>query len=207
MNRGDFQIFSTSDERIYAIKWIDNRTVDSQLLQLSRRCQLSLSPEGRKVSYLFPDVKRGNANMGGVDKHDQLVLTWYRSFYFRYGFNSFDQARLNSTIAWNAIHPDSNVSAEDFQLSAAEGIVADFSSRSRQPSSNKRKTTVAGLEKRPSVSVAAHLAVVTTRWRCVECYQRKIDLKSNVGYNFPNCNGNFCITKDRNCFLVYHSQQ
>ena len=107
--------------------------------------------------------------MGGVDKHDRLVLvceTDRRSkfrFYFRLNFNFFDQVIVNSRITWNTIHPDSKVSAKDFRYSVAEGIVAGFSSRSRQTSSNKQKT---------AAPQDAHIPGLTTRRRCVICYQK-----------------------------------
>ena len=114
-------------------------------------------------------MKEYNAIIGDINKHDQLVLTCETDqsskfrFYFRVGFNFFDQTIINSRFAWNAIHPDSDVSAKDFMLSVAEGIVADFSSRSYHPGSNKQKTTLTGLIGRPSLSAAAHLPVITTR--------------------------------------------
>ena len=170
MNRCDFQIFSTSDKRILTIKWIDNNRAVHIVPNYSSYRDVGTVTRRNKSFVPVSGRHKGQCQYGRrILARLTCANLWNfgdRSFYFRLGFNSFDQSIVNSMITWNAIHPEINVSGKDFRFSVAESIVADFSSRSRQPSSNKRKTTLAGLEERPSVSASADLPVMTSRRRC-----------------------------------------
>lgn len=75
--------------------------------------------------------------MGGVDKHDRLTLTNNTDrrskfrFYLRLRFDIFDQAVVNTQIAWGTLRPANKMASKDFRLAVARGLMSDSSSRSR----------------------------------------------------------------------------
>lgn len=214
LERGDYQAFTSQQNAMNAVKWIDNKAVC--IITTKNDCQVEETVLRRKkgqkekVTYACPSViKDYNQYMGGVDKHDRMTLTVdpnRRSkfrFYLRLGFNFLSQSVVNAKIAWDTIHRDEKpLSSKEFRLALCRGIISDFTSRVRAVT-NEKKSINRPLQ---PVSDGAHLPVVIPRARCVVCYQRQKDLKTFWGCSNESCSGAWCINVNRNCFFEYHNK-
>ena len=105
---------------------------------------------------------------------------------------------VNSRIVFNTLNAEKQLTAKEYQLKIAQGIVGGFSSRTRSISTVPTKTKSCSIR----TVVTDHLPIVGDRDRCKYCQESGKDLKSYV--YCTTCKVVLCLNKDRNCFMLYH---
>ena len=103
---------------------------------------------------------------------------------------------VNSRIVFNTLNAEKQLTAKEYQLKIAQGIVSGFSSRTRSISTVPIKTKSCSIQ----TVVTDHLPIVGNRDRCKYCQESGKDLKSSIAPHVKS----HSLNKDRNCFMLYH---
>ena len=200
-------MFHCTKENLIALKWIDNKPVyviSSIMISEISNAERRVKGQKDKVRVDCPIlVKLYNKHMGGVAINDRMKSTHEqdrrgRRYYLRLAFDMLDQLMVNSRIVFNTLNAEKQLTAKEYQLKIAQGIVDGFSSRTRNISTVPIKTKSCSIQ----TVVTDHLPIVGNRDRCKYCQESGKDLKSYV--HCTTCKVALCLNKDRNSFMLYH---
>lgn len=211
LKRGEYQ-FKTKNH-VAATKWMDRKPVcmlstahnpkDTTTVQRKNK-------NGSKTAVPCPKVvAEYNANMGGVDRFDQLrerygigrrsTKWWHRLMYFL-----IDMAIVNGHIMWkNSREVRKNLDQVSFRLRLARQLINGFTSRKRRgrPANfqNKKKSIP---EEVKFVNVGRHWpGKGPTSRRCKHCSTKKHEKRTR--FLCTNCTVPLCIE----CFPDFHTKK
>jgi hypothetical protein len=170
-----------------------------------------------------------NKNMGGVDKHDQLV-SYYRTFIkskkwtLRMMFHISDMAVVNCWLEYKRDAAELNIEPKDimdllhFKQRLGESLISvgvPFSPSTKKrgrpsnsPSTiNPRKKLVKKVDEKPLEEVKkdnyGHFPEYDDRTEAVRC---KVEgCKGRTHVYCLKCKCHLCFTKKSNCFLKFHT--
>ena len=117
MIRGEYEMFYCKNEKLMAVKWIDNKPVhviSSKMISDISKAERRIKGQKEKIRVDCPDViKLYNKYMGGVDINDRMKSTHEqdrrgRRYYLRLTFDMLDQLIVNSRIVFNTLNVDKN---------------------------------------------------------------------------------------------------
>lgn len=210
LQRGEFQ-FETKG-RVAAVKWMDNKAVTllstahnpKDTAVVARR-----NKDGTRVDVPCPlVVEQYNANMGGVDRFDQLreryaigrrsVKWWHRILYFL-----IDLVIVNSFLLWTTSKRQSgNYDQLTFRLRLARQLIGGYSSRKRRgrPIYFKGKQSVP--DEVRLVHVGKHLPNQVLKYRrCRMCSNKGTEKRTR--FVCSGCNVPLCVDP---CFKKFHGK-
>lgn len=232
LDRGS-SIEVTSTDGITLLKWVDNKSVvlASNFVGSGEIDQVERWDKSNK-QYICIDrpeiVRRYNHSMGGVDLFDQLI-SYYRIFIrsrkwtLRAIFHAIDFAIVQS---WLEYKRDANqlqipekkiMDLLEFRIRVADGLIycgnlVNKKKRGRPSSSNTPPETAVVQRRRgecrPVTEIqfdgVDHLPLHDNCKLPVRCKYPKCTGKSRI--QCQKCRVHLCLSKDRNCFLQFHSK-
>ncbi|GAA6232932.1 piggyBac transposable element-derived protein 2-like [Lates japonicus] len=229
--RGTYD-YVTSDDRILAVRWKDNRKVTLLSTDMGVELMSSVirycSETKMKEPVSCPAVIRSyNASMGGIDKSDMLVHLYRtpmksKRWYLRLFAYVID---VSITNAWVVYRRDSKAlgvngqSLKDFRIQVFRGasgqMSAKSSSRKSLSSSVESLTTSVDVPEpvrghhshTPNEAVRFdlslfHAPVHAKRQTCKYCSRKGNIVRSNVVCRV--CKVHLCMNSESNCFIRYH---
>ena len=173
-------------------------------------------------------VHKYNQFMGGVDLMDALVAlyrihTRSKKYYHKFLFHFLDVTVVNCWLLYRRDCKDMQVPSkhvmmlQEFKLSVAEALLLEGKKpcpRKRgRPSAaesvslqhEKKKKNSPATKSIPSEEVRTddyyHFPIVVPRGRC-----KNPGCKAAPVYFCNKCNVHLCITKDKNCFIDFHTK-
>ena len=216
-----------------AVKWMDSRSVVllSTFASAEPLSECKRYDKKRKCTIKVPCpsiVQEYKKNMGGVDLMDALVALYRihalsKKFYREIFYHFLDVTVVNCWLLYrrdcqSLEVPRKNVMMlQEFKLEIAECLLME----GKKPSSKKRGRPSAGesvlfqFDKKqisspatkaiPSAEVRSddfsHFPIVVSRGRC-----KNPGCKAAPVYFCQKCKVYMCITKDKNCFLHFHTK-
>jgi len=233
MGRGtSFEV--SSNHNITLVKWFDNKAVNigSNFIASGIPIQVKRFDRKEKCSVIIecPEIiNLYNKNMGGVDKHDQLV-SYYRTFIkskkwtLRMMFHIFDMAVVNCWLEYKRDAAELSIEPKDvmdwlhFKRRLGESLISvgvPFSPSSKKrgrPSNspsiiNPQKKLVKKVDEKPLEEVKkdsyGHFPEYDDRTEAVRC---KVEgCKGRTHVYCLKCKCHLCFTKKNNCFLKFHT--
>lgn len=214
MVRGDSEWF-VSNMNIVAIKWIDNKAVHvlsnfhdpREVINVKRR-----EKDGSRITLSCPAaISDYNQHMNCVDKFDQLKSTyeidrkshkwWHRIFFY-----FVDLAVVNSFILHNCL-PVTRLDLKTFRRHIVFGLVGE---RYTQGVANGPNDTPLQISrKKPHISKeirqtgSSHQPVRGTRRRCAVCSSKQKQV--STFWLCLVCKVPLCLSKNKNCFQRFHT--
>lgn len=238
MNRGtSFEV--SSNHKIGILKWYDNKAVNMAsnfilsgepkcVKRYDRKNKCFIQIEQPEVIQLY------NTNMGGVDKHDQLV-SYYRTFLkskkwtLRMLFHVFDMTVVNCWLEYKRDAANLEVSDKDtmdllhFKQRLPESLMlvckpispgVKRGRPSRSPSQEEYpQSSTTPTRKHRTVDRTPLEEVQKDGFYHFPLYYddrkeaarcKKIDCKGRTRVKCSKCQVHLCFTKKHNCFFDYH---
>ncbi|XP_037778669.1 piggyBac transposable element-derived protein 3-like [Penaeus monodon] len=221
------------DVEVRAKKWMDNKgvTLLSTFASAEPVWELKRYDKKAKAVVTVPCpavVTEYNKFMGGVDLMDSLISlyrihTRSKKYYHKIFFHFLDVTVVNCWLLYRRDSSDLDIPErkvmmlQEFKLSLAESLLLEgknpMAKKRGRPSSNggtaaqfaKKKKSSPATKPIPAEGVRTdgyhHYPVVTTRGRC-----KNPDCKSAPVLYCQKCKVHLCITKDKNCFVEFHTK-
>lgn len=232
--RGDYHEYVRSDEKVVAIKWFDNNSVlavssacGSEPLSKVQRWS---KKERKFVETDCPGmIRHYNMYMGGVDICDQQMeayRTWVKTkkWTLKVSLHFLDLAVYNSWMEYRQDCANSDLQKKEimdlltFKMSLAESLLSKpkisrrrYSSSDddllepREPPEKKPqnyRAPMPSVDKR--VDSYGHWPVIDDLTTARMC--RRALCKSRTRVRCEKCNIYLCLTKNQNCFKLFHTK-
>ncbi|KAK3868826.1 hypothetical protein Pcinc_025863 [Petrolisthes cinctipes] len=221
------------DVEVRAVKWMDNRSVKllSTFASVEPKSECKRYDKKKKSTVMIPCpaiVLEYNKFMGGVDLMDSLlslyrIHTRSKKYYHKLLFHFLDVTVVNCWLLYRRDCKDLGIPSrkimmlQEFKLSLAEALLLEGKSvlvRKRgRPSSagsiaaefQRKKREFPATKAIPGDEIRTdgyhHYPVVMVRGRC-----KNPNCKSVPVFFCNKCKVHLCITKDKNCFLEFHTK-
>ncbi|KAK3862225.1 hypothetical protein Pcinc_031890 [Petrolisthes cinctipes] len=221
------------DVEVRAVKWMDNRSVNllSTFASVEPKGECKRYDKKKKSTVMIPCpaiVLEYNKFMGGVDLMDSLlslyrIHTRSKKYYHKLLFHFLDVTVVNCWLLYRRDCKDLGIPSrkimmlQEFKLSLAEALLLEGKSvlvRKRgRPSSagsiaaefQRKKREFPATKAIPGDEIRTdgyhHYPVVMVRGRC-----KNPNCKSVPVFFCNKCKVHLCITKDKNCFLEFHTK-
>lgn len=227
--RGTTDEICSNDGKVALLAWFDNKIVNmgsnfmaSGTPQMVRRWNKTKKQyEEVEVPEL---IKLYNANMGGVDKFDQMI-SYYRTFIkskkwtLRMITHAIDTAITNSWFEYKLEAEKSGLPRKDqkdlldFRTEISDHLLnvgQPVRKRKGRPSLEELESRERKQRKReqirPSVAVRSdsidHLPDVDKNKEATRCKMK--DCKGKTHYFCTKCQVHLCLLSYRNCFMAFH---
>ena len=213
----DSQVETTNN--IIAIKWFDNKAVHVI------STYAGINPldtcrwwDGKAKCYITIErpfaIKEYNSFMGGVDLSDMLIMLYKinfksRKWYMRIFYFFLDLAVVNAWLIYRRVMKRINnnrpLRLVDFKEDISEGLLQAPQPKRGRPSqspatSKKRQRPVTPAQSIRYDSISHLPEYSEKRLRCKLCIQGQSRIKCS------KCNVGLCITKEKDCFIKYHTK-
>lgn len=221
--RGSFDYCTDINENILVTKWFDNRSVHVASsyagIDPIENVKRWSSMQRRYIEVPRPNiVKVYNKNMGGVDLNDMLVSLYrtklgVKRFYLRIVYHLMDICIVN---AWLLYRRDCNLNGASnfkrlvtFRAEIAHALLQQNSrprKRGRPTSEHidvpprKRPVNPRPLDDVRYDGYCHWPEHIEPKKRCREC------VKAYTRMSCSKCKMPLCITKDKNCFVKFHTK-
>lgn len=215
MKRGDFD-YRISNTDITVYKWKDNRIVyfASNFHGSEEVTTLRTQKDGSRKEISCPlVVKDYNANMGGVDKADQLrgsygVNRRSRKWWHRLFWGFMDITFINAYVIYCKMFE--KVPTLEFRRKISLGLISmnepKKGRKSLKPIAKRRKYNYSVSDEIRLGNLGKHWVVYEpNRGRCEMCSTKAI--QSRPHSKCSACGVFLCSNEKKNCFLEYHHVQ
>ena len=220
LKRGNYD-WAVSSDNLICLKWKDKRcvTILSSLPDAVDRIEIQRKEkDGKKVNVNCPKaISTYNANMGFVDKFDQLISLYEidrksKKWWHRIFFHFVDAAVINSYILHKMLTGNEIKTAKEFRLNLIYSLCAMKESetttlKKRLPSNPDDappfKVKVSADKRFSNVE---HMPVKSTSRRCAYCSTKQKPRRTS--FACKSCNVGLCFfQKGVTCFQKYHESK
>lgn len=225
--RGSYDFCTDKNRNIVAVKWFDNKPVhvassyqDVAPVENVKRWSLT---EKKYIDIPRPAIiKEYNLNMGGVDLNDMLVALYriklgVRRYYLRIVYHLIDICVVNAWLLYRRDcqqHQTKYKRLIVFRSEIAHALMHEFTNFVRKkvgrPSTRESSSTPEPPQKRRVVlnpiddlrydNISHWPEHIEPKKRCRNC------IKAYTRTGCMKCGIPLCLTKDKNCFVVFHTR-